>query len=347
MACISLLGVVVIVGSGGGSLGFPPCESKTVCADNPPPSPAASMSPTWYTALVGSPASFTVTTVHVAGTLSYQWHRSSDGGASYVEIAGATSASYAIPSVNLADDKTAFRADVRVDGVPTFSVVAFLAVSSVPGVVFQDDEFLAANWLASPVPGDTGALPAHLEESLATGGNPGPFRKMTFQVPAGSGSARVFYSSLASTYDPATQGAVYVIDYSEDCIDLPPGYPGSTLSSLVIEQGGRRFLSNTSDGCICHHLAHRGGSGQPRSRRLPSVRRPGLRRRRDLSRLLGRRRTDALRLLAHLVRRARRVDRPRDRQLEGHGMEALAAEGSGSAAPQPMQVRFFPVRLAS
>jgi len=69
-------------------------------------------------------------------------------------------------------------------------------------------------------------------------------------VPAGSGSARVFSSSLASTYDPATQGAVYAIDYSEDCIDLPPGYPGSTLSSLVIEQGGRRFLSNTSDGCL-------------------------------------------------------------------------------------------------
>jgi hypothetical protein len=69
-------------------------------------------------------------------------------------------------------------------------------------------------------------------------------------VPAGSGSARVFSSSLASIYDPATQGAVYAIDYSEDCIDLPPGYPGSTLSSLVIEQGGRRFLSNPSDGCL-------------------------------------------------------------------------------------------------
>jgi len=249
VACISLLGVVVIVGSGGGSLGFLPCESETVCNNEPVPSPAAGMSPTWYTALVGSPASFTVTTVHVAGSLSYQWQRSSDGGASYADIAGATSATYAIPSVNLADDKTLFRADVRVDGVPTFSVVAFLAVSSVPGVVFRDDEFLAANWLASPVPGDTGALPAHLEESLASGGNPGPFRKMTFQVPAGSGSARVFYSSLPSTYDPAAQGAVYVIDYGEDCIDLPPANPGSTQSSLVIEQGGRRFLSNTFDGC--------------------------------------------------------------------------------------------------
>ncbi len=249
VVCISLLGVVLIVGSGGGSLGFPPCESETVCSNEPPPSPAASMAPTWYTALVGSPASFTVTTVNVTGTLTYQWLRSGDGGASYAEIAGATSATYSIPSVNLADDKTVFRADVRVDGVPTFSIVAFLAVSSVPGVVFLDDEFLAANWLASPLPGDTGALPTHLEQSLATGGNPGAFRKMTFQVPPGSGSARVFYSSLASTYDPATQGAVYVIDYSEDCIDLPPGPPGSTQSSLLIEQGGRRFLSNTFDGC--------------------------------------------------------------------------------------------------
>jgi hypothetical protein len=250
VASISLLGVVMIVGSGGGSLGFPPCESKTVCGDDPtPPGPAAAMSPTWYTALVGSPASFTVTTFRVTGTLTYQWHRSSDGGTSFIEIPGATSATYSIPSVNLADDKTVFRADVRINGVPTFSMAAFLAVSSVPGVVLQDDEFLAASWLASPVPGDTGAVPVHLEESPATGGNPGPFRKMTFQVPAGNGNARVFYSSLPSTYDPATQGAVYVIDYSEDCIDLVPGFPGSSLSNLVIEQGGRRFLSNTFDGC--------------------------------------------------------------------------------------------------
>lgn len=251
VACISVLGLVAIVGSTGGSLGFPPCDDKTICdQDPPPPVPTAAVDPPYLTALVGSPASFGVVTTHTTGAFTYQWRRSNDGGATYVDIVGATSPTYAIAGVNLGDDRTLLRVDLRSNGLLAFQPVARLAVSAVPGLVFEDTEFLAANWQASPLPTDVGGPPvSHLDESLTSGGNPGAFRKMTFQVPTGAGSARVFYSALASTYEPATQGAIYVIDYSEDCIALQPGSNGYSQSNMLIEQGGRRFLSNTFDVC--------------------------------------------------------------------------------------------------
>jgi hypothetical protein len=252
VACISVLGLITIVGSGGGgSLGFPPCTDPVVCNGNvPPPQASATIDPPYITALVGSPVSYAVQTANTTGTLSYQWRRSTDGGNTYVDIAGATSTTYSIASVNLADDAAVFRVDVRSIGVLVLQPVAHLAVSSVPGLVFQDDEFLAANWQVSPVPDSNGLEPGHVEESLATGGNPGAFRKMTFQIPAGAGSARVFYSSVASTYDPSAQGGIYVIDYAEDCIAFQNSTTTYTESNLVIEQGGRRFLSSTFDNCV-------------------------------------------------------------------------------------------------
>jgi hypothetical protein len=247
-ACVALAGLVSIVGSGGGGVGFPPCGSP---CDNPsPPTPTATIDPPYYTALVGSPATFTVSTANLTGTPTWQWQRSNDGGATYADIAGATAATYAIANVNLADDQAVFRAQVRVNGVVVLAPVAHLVVSAVPGVVFEDQTFLATDWLASPVPADTGAIPVTVDESLANGGNPGAYRKMTYTVPAGTGSARVFYSSFASTWDPATQGAINVIDYAEDCIVLQGAGLALVGSSLVIEQSGRRFLSDTPQSCI-------------------------------------------------------------------------------------------------
>ena len=247
-AGVALAGLVAIVGSGGGSAGFPPCGSP---CDNPaPPTPTAAIDPPYYTALVGRPASFTVSTANVTSTLSYQWQRSDDGGATSVDIAGATATTDAIANVNLADDKAVFRAQVRIAGVPMLQPVAHLAVSAVPGVVIQDTEFLASDWSASPVPAATGGpVPVHVEESPASGGNPGAYRKMTFQIPSGAGSAAVFYSSATATWNAATQGAIYVIDFVEDCIQLQSSTTLYTQSNLVIEQSGRRFLSDTFQTC--------------------------------------------------------------------------------------------------
>ena len=245
VACISVAGVAAIVGSGGG---FPSCGS--LCENPSPPTPSAAIEPPFHTALVGTSASYTVATVNLGGSPSYQWQRSNDGGASYADIAGATDATYAIANVNLADDKAVLRAQVRTNGATVLEAVAHLAVSAVPGVVLEDQTFLAADWQASPVPADTGAIPVHTEESLASGGNPDAYRRMTYVVPSRTGGARVFYASTASTWDPATQGAIYVIDYAEDCIVLQGADRALVGSSLVIEQGGRRFLSDTPQSCI-------------------------------------------------------------------------------------------------
>ena len=221
LSCISMLGLAAIVGSGGGgSLGFPPCDASW-CNDTPLPPPlSASIQPAHITALVGTPVTYTVETSNISGSLSYQWRRSSDGGNTFVEITGATGKSLTLPSVNLGDDGALFVVTVTGSNGIAPSLRGHLAVSATPGVVFEDSEFLPVDWVVSAVV-DPGQVPfVHSEERLTTGGNPGAFRRMVLQMPQGAGSARVFHTSASATYDPRSQGAVYVVDYSEDCIAL-------------------------------------------------------------------------------------------------------------------------------
>lgn len=251
IALISLLGLVAIVGSGGGTVGFPPCEPP-ICDGGPPPPPlpSASVQPAYITALVGTPVTYTAVTSNLSGTLSYQWRRSADGGGSFVEIPGATSKNYSLPSVNLGDDGALFLVTVTGSNGVVPSLVGHLAVSATPGIVFEDSEFRPADWLVSPA-ADPGQVPfIHSDERITTGGNPSAYRKMVFEVPQGAGSSRLFYASPSAAFDPALQGAIYVIDYSEDCIALQSSQTTNTVSNLVIEQGGRRYLSNTNSDCV-------------------------------------------------------------------------------------------------
>jgi hypothetical protein len=253
LACISALGLVAIVGSGGG-VGFLGSICDTYpdsCLPPPPPPPSASIQPPYITAQVGTPVTYTVETSNFSGSLSYQWRRSSDGGSSFVEIPGATGKTYSLASVNLGDDGAVFVVTVTGSNGNAPSRWGHLAVSASPGIVFEDGEFLPADWLVSSLP-DPGQVPfVHTEEQTPEGGNPGAFRKMVFQVPPGAGSSRLIYSSRSATYDPASQGAIYVIDYAEDCIALPSSALTYTNSSLAIEQGGRRYLANISVTDFC------------------------------------------------------------------------------------------------
>lgn len=252
LAGIAALGLATIVGSGGG-VGFlgSICDTYPESCVPPPPVPSATIQPSYVTALVGTPVAYDVDTKNITGTLSYQWARSSDGGLTFVPIVGATAARYTLAGVNLADDGAVFQ--VLVSGstgavkVPAFS---HLAVSATPGVVFQDTEFASTDWAVSSV-ADPGQLPfVHTEEQVATGGNPGAYRAMSFKLPQGAGAARLFFSTPSAVYDPAVQGEIRLIDYAEDCIALQPSDTTYTESGLVLEQSGRRFVSNTSDICV-------------------------------------------------------------------------------------------------
>jgi hypothetical protein len=248
LAVVTLLGLLAIVGSGGG--GFPPC-SLPGCGEPPPPLPSATITPAYLTAQVGTPVTWTVTVANLSGTPSYQWLRRDAGAPSYVEIAGATAASYSLPSVNLADDGAAFLVAVASSsgGFGT-QAVAHLVVSAAPGIVFEDGEFLPQDWIVTPLtPGAPVPPPSVVTERLDSGGNPGAWRRMVFGIGSDSGVASALYLSSAASYDPAQQGAIKVLEHAEDCGTAPPSDMVSTESALAIEQAGRRYVAYPNANC--------------------------------------------------------------------------------------------------
>lgn len=214
----------------------------------PPPPGVAAIDPPAVTVQVGATVSFTVEASGV-GRPSYQWRRSSDGGLSYVDIAGATGKTYSLAGVNLGDDAAVFLVEVRPgNGTSVVQALSRLAVSSMPGVVLQDGEFLPADWSVAPTVDLAQAVPVHSEERATAGGNPGAFRRMVHQMAQGPSALRVFHTSRTATYDPASKGAIHVIDYAEDCIALSNTTPGFLMdSTLLIEQSGRRFITAATD----------------------------------------------------------------------------------------------------
>jgi hypothetical protein len=241
------IGLISVVGSGGGSMGLPSdCPPGLDCSKVPPPVPNVSVEPPYVTALVGTPVTYTAEASNILGNLTYQWSRTFDGGASYVDIAGATGKTYSLASVSLGDDAATFAVAVRGTNA-TASALSHLVVSVVPGVVYGDGEFQVADWLVTPFADSNELSPAHTEERVATGGNPGAYWKMVFHIPHQSGSARVFYTSLVAKYEPQTQGAIKVIDYSEDSISFQANDSTSTESAMLLEQGGRRYIANIRD----------------------------------------------------------------------------------------------------
>ena len=247
VACIGAIGLVTIVGSGGGSLGFPDTSYVNIpgCCSFPP---LAAVYPARLTVQVGGPATFGVNTT--ATNPSYQWRRSSDAGHTYVDIVGATGQTFTLAGAQLPDDGALFLIDVRSNGVSTVQATAKLAVSSMPGIVFSDSEFSPSDWLAIAIANPPQNGPTSSEEQVTTGGHPDAFRRMGHVLTAGPSSLRVFNTFQTASYEPSSQGAVYVIDFTEDCIVTSISPPLSYIrSTLLIEQAGRRYTVKGSNLC--------------------------------------------------------------------------------------------------
>jgi hypothetical protein len=89
--------------------------------------PAISVQPAGQTITAGQDASFSVT---ASGTsLSYQWRRSTDGGANFTDIAGATNATLTLTAVPLADNAHQFRVVVSNSAGSVTSNTALLTVN--------------------------------------------------------------------------------------------------------------------------------------------------------------------------------------------------------------------------
>ena len=250
---VSALGLLGIVGSG--SVDAPECSffSGSCNPSGVPiePIPMALVVPARLTVQAGGTAVFSAQSN--IGIASYQWQRSSDGGQTFVDIAGATASAYSLSNVQLSDDAVVLRVRVQGGGSSAGSTAVAtgrLAVSSLPGVVFEDADFQPAGWAvtATAVPPQGG--PTQSAERLAAGGNPGAYRSMVHAMTAGPSSLRVFHVSLSASYDPPSQGAIHVIDYREDCIRQGTGTSaGNVQATLLLEQGGRRYVTLASTLC--------------------------------------------------------------------------------------------------
>jgi hypothetical protein len=245
LVAIGGAGVVTIVGSGGG-LGMP----DTICDTYPDacvpsvPMPSVVIEPPSATALVGTSVTYEAQTAHTSGALSYQWSRSADGGRTFTDLPGATQRSHAVAGVNLADDGTRFRVQVRQGAGLAIIATASLAVSATPGIVWEDGDFAPGAWQATPflAPGSTAFV--HTETRAETGGNPGALRRMNDQVPPGSSLSYTTHQASGAAYEPQVQGAIRFIDYAEDCIVFSASELSYVETGFFFEQGGRRYVTD-------------------------------------------------------------------------------------------------------
>ena len=229
---VAALGIVAIVGSGGG---FPDMDLDF----DAPWAPSASVEPAELTVQAGATASFSASAV---GTrpLTYQWRR--DG----VDIAGARTSIYTLVGAGAGDDGARFTVVVTNEaGASTAS--GLLRVSPWPAVVTEDGDFALADWAVGPVltePSTAGADFVVTREAM--GGVADAFRKIAFTLPTGPAGIALLQMSLPSSYDPAQQGPIYVVDFALVCNRLATTTSGETLVRPVLEQGGRWFAPRSA-----------------------------------------------------------------------------------------------------
>lgn len=233
---VAALGVLTIVGSGGGAVGFPDIDYGGG-GGSVPLVPYVNVLPFRPTVQAGTIVQFEAEVLNATPPVSYQWRRSG------VDITGATGPTYTLGGAQLGDDGARFSVVVSAaNGVATGGVV--LLVSPLPGVVFQDADFPVSNWTvtATAQPADNG--PTHTETQAADGGNPDAYRSIAYQMTTGPSSLRLDHFAVAATYEPATQGAIYTIDLALECSrrSFSSGliFTGLTQSPLF-EQAGRTY----------------------------------------------------------------------------------------------------------
>lgn len=231
LAGIGFAGLLSIVGSGGGGGGGEPDPL------------VVSIEPADTTAMVGATVSFEAVQSSHYGNLSYQWRRSADGGANFVDIEGAVGSSYRLPSVNLADDGAMFMVVARTSDTLATQAMARLSVSATPPRVYQDGDFDLAGWTVLPWTPPGTPAPTPTVERMTSGGNPDAFLKTSLTMPSGTGSVTLLYLSNSAVHDPAVDGAIRSLDCGEDCVALLRGTATAVQPKLLVEQSGRRYLS--------------------------------------------------------------------------------------------------------
>lgn len=121
------------------------------------------------------------------------------------------------------------------------SSVGLLASAAAANVIISDGVFAPADWsLISIDVGGNGSTTTVSQQ--LTGGNPNEYRRV-FNSVAGPSNSAIWglHLYLPSSYDPATQGAVSSVCYSEDAI-LFAGAGSGQASGMLIEQAGKYYV---------------------------------------------------------------------------------------------------------
>ncbi len=255
LAGVVTIGLVGIVGSGGGAIGFPDTSCLNTpqgCGGTSPPAqPSVSMTPQRPIVEVGKPLHFNVSTDAISPT--YRWCWKPKGADACTEIAGVTGPNYTLEAANLADDGGLVLATVT-GGNGEATAGTLVAVSSMPAVTFTDTEFPESDWSVVTIanPPLSGLL--FSAKRIASGGNPGAYRLLMLDLPLEVRTVNLLNSSAAAVYDPATQGAIYLIEFNLGCnniaVTINPSYSNYWLP--VLEQGGRRFIPDRNAGATCY-----------------------------------------------------------------------------------------------
>ena len=193
--------------------------------------------------IVASPFSLSSTPQHYV----YVWCRAAAGGGNCVTMPGEVGATLTIANASLSDDGATFRVTVTsTNDQSSQSASTQLFVSSMPGVVFQDGDFVDANWTATSTIAPPVLASTYSVTRVADGGRTGAYRKVLYDV-LPTGDVRVFHERASAAYDPRSEGgAVRSIDFSIDCLLLTRSE--EAITTLLLEQNGRRYTVSGSFG---------------------------------------------------------------------------------------------------
>ena len=247
-ALVAALGLVAIVGSGGGGGAGDLLGGGDILAGiGTPPSVMASVEivPGRQTVQAGATV---VLQSRVAGISrpTYAWCRIPADSVQCSPLPGAVGATLIINGVSLADDNAIYQ--VTVSGSETSGIASsVLYVSSLPAVAYQDAEFLESDWSVRTLfsPSENGAT--HATSRQSAGGNPGAFVGATFDLSRNGSAVQSIFLSNDAVVAPATQGAVYRLDFTADCLRTSQTFV--PLAFALIEQSGRLYKSFAGQGC--------------------------------------------------------------------------------------------------
>lgn len=186
MALVSM-GLAGLLAACGGGNAAPPVAA--------PPAAAITAQATDQSTVAGTTATFSVTATNATG---YQWQRSSNSGASFADVSGATATSYTTAATTSADSGTQYRVLVSGAGGNVTSSAATLTVTAAavaPSITVQPaNQTITAGQNASFAVTAAGTALAYQWQHSMDGGN-------TFTDEAGATAATLTLSAVAQLHN--------------------------------------------------------------------------------------------------------------------------------------------------